>query len=295
MDSIFRKFYRGLYQKTNGFIPSQPINEAFYPGDFFQIKKGEIIILGNIFRDGLVDEESCKIEYEKKLNPADWIISEGVTTDLSDSHQGNNKILAFEDQGSCYFQGAHPEAIKIQNWKAIEQALIIKLTQTYYSFREVYVITESVMMNDWTLAVAGAKNAEMVFSLESKKLKLADIFSNEPLKPIQTRDIEYYHRNSKRIPNFFKAKKLDIQSTSQASFISEFMNKRQGHHEWAKDFYEVHLDSNYDDFADSNIEKVNILDILTANQLNPNTALTYFTWVDTNLDDIEKLFVQAGE
>ena len=36
--------------------------------------------------------------------------------------------------------------------------------------------------------------------------------------------------------------------------------------------------------------KSSILDMLQVNELNPNTALLYFDWADTNLDDIEKMF-----
>jgi hypothetical protein len=36
------------------------------------------------------------------------------------------------------------------------------------------------------------------------------------------------------------------------------------------------------------------LDMLQCNELNPNTALLYFKWVDANLDDVEKLFGAYG-
>jgi hypothetical protein len=36
------------------------------------------------------------------------------------------------------------------------------------------------------------------------------------------------------------------------------------------------------------------LDMLQSNELNPNTALSYFKWADANLDDIEKLFGSYG-
>ena len=40
--------------------------------------------------------------------------------------------------------------------------------------------------------------------------------------------------------------------------------------------------------------QASILDMLQANELNPNTALLYFRWSDANLDDIEKLFTAYG-
>ena len=39
---------------THGFIPTKPLNQNVYPGDFFQIINGEFIVLGNIFRKKVV-------------------------------------------------------------------------------------------------------------------------------------------------------------------------------------------------------------------------------------------------
>jgi hypothetical protein len=37
-----------------------------------------------------------------------------------------------------------------------------------------------------------------------------------------------------------------------------------------------------------------ILDMLGANELNPNKALHYFKWAEANMDDVEKLFISYG-
>lgn len=49
MDNIYRNFYRNVYLRSGGYIPSHPLGCAIFPGDFFQIRNGHIVILGNIF------------------------------------------------------------------------------------------------------------------------------------------------------------------------------------------------------------------------------------------------------
>ncbi|HET6992936.1 MAG TPA: hypothetical protein VFJ43_16510, partial [Bacteroidia bacterium] len=62
--------------RTGGFIPTKPLNQNVYPGDFFQIINGEMIALGNIFLKGVVDNDNVEIGYGTKLNPANWNFSD---------------------------------------------------------------------------------------------------------------------------------------------------------------------------------------------------------------------------
>src|SRR6218665_4057112 len=69
MNNTFRNFYRSFYMRTGGFIPTAPLNQLVFPGDFFQIRNGEMIVFGNIFRSQLVEPAETKLEYGLNQNP----------------------------------------------------------------------------------------------------------------------------------------------------------------------------------------------------------------------------------
>lgn len=306
MSSVFKKFYRSFYNRTSGFIPTKPLNQNMYPGDFFQIRNGEIIMLGNIYRNGIVGKEECILHNGITLNAASWNFSEGVTKPYSGRDQGNNiidgefkfckQVLAFDSLGSFFFCGQHPESVKIINWNEIERELIIKLTQIIYSFRELYVVTESAVASEWTLAVAGSDKAELEIATESESFGLVDLFADVNAKTIQAREIEYYHKETKKKPSFFKAKKLVVQQGKLDVFISELIRQNAEKVDWASSFfeYDFHHDTIHFPSSISTDARACVLDMLQANQLNPNTALSYFKWEDTNLDDVEKMFTVHG-
>jgi hypothetical protein len=305
MNSSFKNFYRNFYLSTAGFLPSKPLVHSLFPGDFFQIRNGEIIVLGNVFRYNIVDSINCKIGYGIKLNPAGWNLSDGLSKPYSGRGSGqgaiegefefSRQILSFSKRGSFLFKGSNPESVKIQNWNEIQQELIIKLTQTYYSFRELYFVTECATTADWTLAIAGAESAELEIATNSDSFGLVDIFGHHEAKTVQSKDIEYYHREHKRKPNFFRAKKLVVQENKLDVFINELISKRENQNEWAGDFYDYdfHFEDPYSSYVPVGAQ-ASVLDMLHANELNPNTALLYFKWADANLDDIEKLFISHG-
>ncbi|NHN24921.1 hypothetical protein FIA58_004450 [Flavobacterium jejuense] len=301
MNSIYKKFYRTFYTRTN-YIPSKPLNKTLFPGDFFHIINGEMIILGNIFSANIVDTKTIDFDHNVKLNIDSWKFSDGVTKPYSGRGTGNNaidgvfefskQILAFESCGSFFFTSNEPEAVKIKNWSELKNELIIKLTQTYFSFRELYLITETASTSDWTLAISSSKNGELEIAVDTENFGLVDIFGHSSSKTIQSKDIEYYNRQSERKPSFFKAKKLVEQNETLQVFIDELIYQRTLLNRWGKDFYKYNLNANHEhDIDNLNNAQISILDLLPGNQLNPNTALLYFKWVDTSLDDIEKLFV----
>lgn len=305
MEKVYRNFYRNFYLNTGGFIPTRSLNQNTYPGDFFQIRNGEIIALGNIFRDGIIDPELCRFSYGLKLSMAGWSFGDGVTKPYSGRGVGNGaiggefefskQILAFAGGGSFFFRGNNPESVKIANWNDFQQQLIIKLTQTIYSFREIYIVSEVASMSDWTLAVASTGSAELEIATDNENFGLVDIFGHYSAKTIQSKDIEFYYRESKRKPCFFKARKLVVQDDRREVFISELITRTQGRDKWASDFFDY--DFNYDETGITHIRdgtQPSVLDMLQTNQLNPNTALHYFRWTDANLDDVEKLFLNYG-
>jgi len=301
MNNVFRQFYNSFYVKTNGFIPTMPLNLKVYPGDFFQIKNGEMIVLGNIFRNGVIDLDEVDLEYGVKLNPANWEFSKGVTKPYSGRSSGQSnlegdfnftrQILAFENRGSFSFKGRNPEVVKYSNWREIQQELIIKLTQVYYSFRELYLVTDVATTEDWTLAIAGTDNAELEIAIDSEDFGLVNIFGHEKSNTVQAKDIEYYNREKHRNPVFFKAQKLVVQNEKIDVFINELIQESASKGEWVESFfdYNFHKETSY--FSPSqSIAETCILEMLRSNELNPNTALLYFGWDDASMDDIELFF-----
>lgn len=305
MENVFRNYYRQCYLRTGGFIPAMPLGQNMLPGDFFQLRNGQMILLGNIFRNGLIDPDNLVISRNIPLNQAAWEISEGVSKAYSgrSARQGpvegsfefSKQLLVFANRGSFLFKGQSPQSLRIDNWHDWQQALIIKLTTSVFSFREVYVVTESAAPSGWTLAVAGDEEAELEIATESENFGLVDIFGHHAARTIQSKDIEYYHRDEKKKPVFFKAKKLAVQEDRMQVFISELIARSQQYNEWASSFYncDFHYDHRFS-YEQEQYLRAGLLDMLQANELNPNTALLYFKWVDTTMDDVEKLFTCYG-
>lgn len=305
MESAYLNFYRNFYARTGGFMLTKPLNQVLYPGDFFQIRNGEMIVLGNIFRDGVVVAQDVEFGYGIKLNPSNWNFSDGISKPYSGRGSGRSpidgefefskQVIAFGQRGSFFFKTNEPEAVKIMNWSAIQQQLIIRMTQTLFSFRELYIVTEIATTADWTLAIAGSENAELEIATDSENFGLVDIFGHHSAKTMQSKEIEYYHREGHRRPSFFKAKKLVVQDEQLDVFVSDLIGQMAERDTWASGFYdyEFYHDTSYV----SNVPvaaHISMLDMLQANQLNPNTALLYFKWADANMDDVEKLFLSYG-
>lgn len=306
MDRIYKNFYRQFYLKTGGFIPTKPLNQSLFPGDYFQIKNGEIALLGNLYRNTIVSPQEVDLSAVISLNASNWNFSDGITKPYSGRGHGHGaiegqfefskQVLAFANKGSFFFRAEEPQSIKINNWNEIQQQLIIKLTQSLFSFRELYIVTESATAAHTTLAVASDRDAELELASDTENFGLVDIFGHHTTKTIQSKDIDYYHRETKRKSAYFKAKKLIVQDEKLAYFISDFINKTYNYSEWIDRFFESNFHNDIDYSSQMIMQNAQgyFLDMLQSNELNPNTALLYFKWADANLDDIEKLFGTYG-
>ncbi|CAD0007533.1 hypothetical protein [Flavobacterium chungangense] len=306
MDLIYKNYYRHFYLKTGGFLPTKPLNKNLFPGDYFQIKNGTITLLGNLYRNGILSPDEVNLSPVIKLNPSSWSFSDGISKPYSGRGFGNSaiegqfefskQVLAFANKGSFIFRAAEPESMKIENWNDIQQQLIIKLTQTIFSFRELYIVTESATAANTTLAVAGEVNAELELASDSENFGLVDIFGHDNTKTIQSKDIDYYHRETKKKPAYFKAKKLVVQDDKLTYFISDFLNKTYNSSQWTDTFFDSNFHNDIDYSSQMMMQNAQgyFLDMLQSGELNPNTALLYFKWADTTLDDVEKLFESYG-
>lgn len=305
MESIYRNFYRTFYNRTGGFVPTQPYMGNMYPGDFFQIKAGEIVVLGNIFRKGLIRDDAISFGKGIPAPSVGWAFSDGMTKSYAGRGTGQGyttndteftrQVINFSARGSFFFKANQPESLRMLNWGDVQEELIIKMTQALYSFRELYIVTESAVATDWTLAVSATENGELEIATEETSLNHVDIFGHHKTKTILSRDIEFYHHENKRKPSFFKAKKLVVQDEKVNLFVSDLINSRETHHEWAGSFFEYQF-QHEPGYLSTGVTRssAGILDMLQANELNPSTAMLYFRWNEMDLDDIEKLFINYG-
>lgn len=307
MNSLTKDFYTNCYVKTGGFIPSSPLNAALFPGDFFQIHNGMVWVLGNIFKKGLVDRDDMVIQERESLNEASWNFSHGMRkvyagkskselSTLDVDFEYSKQILAFDGPGSFVFNGTKPEAMRIDNWSHIADSLIIKLTQSFYSFREVYVVTECASTSHWRLAVSGSDKGELELAIEEEDFGMLDLFGHEKSKIVQSRDIEIHMHIDKRMPSFFKAKRLTVQEHNLETFMSDLISERSNHLNWGCNYFDGGFENDSDGIpmAAHGYNNANLLDLLAANELNPNTALSYFKWTNTSLDDVMKFFDANG-
>ena len=142
------------------------------------------------------------------------------------------------------------------------------------------------------LYISGAEHGELEIATDSENFGLVDIFGHHSSKTIQSKEIEFYQRETGRTPNFFKAKKLAVQDEKIENFINSLLLQSQSANEWASSFfdYEFDYDTTYHNTSQRHAQ-ASVLDMLKANELNPASALLYFKWADASLDDIEKLFL----
>ncbi len=303
MNSIYQPFYQRLNQSTGGYFPIIPLGFQIFPGDFFQIRNGQIILLGNIFNPRMVGYFERDFEEDLMLNESNWQISKGMSkpyagrgsgqTPIDGVFEFSKQVIAFEERGSFIFKGSQPRSLKLANWNEIQAELIIKMTQTYYSFREVYVVSEVASLANWTLAIAGKENAELEIASEVESFGLVDIFGHETSRSIQSRDVDFYEHEKNRKWSFFKAKKLVVQEGVQDYFISDLLKKRRLASNWSATFFPIEIVEDQlwlPDHYHVN-GRASLLDLLQANQLNPNTALEYFKWRNADLVDLETVFL----
>ncbi len=299
MNNIYKRFYRDFYLKTGGFIPTIPFNQTINLGDIFQIRNGDLILLGNIFRIFSINTEN--FQYGNKLNSSNWEFSKGVTKPYSIRENSENEIkeefefkkltLAFDSFRSFSFRGNNPKSSKILNWNDISEELIVKLTASHYSFRELYLVTETATTSDWTMAVANSKDAELEIATNSGNFGLVDIFGNLNSKTIRSKNIEYYHQESKRNPTFYKAKKLVLQNDKIETLMNELQHNPDNINAWANDFFDYNFQLEPNNSSGiSGGEKFSLGEMIKSNEFNISNSLDYFMWIDAILDDIDKLF-----
>ncbi|MCC6370079.1 MAG: hypothetical protein IT236_03635 [Bacteroidia bacterium] len=298
MNKLYHNFYRKLYLKTGGFLPAAPLSLNVFPGDFFQIRNGEMQVLGNLFRKNILNGQEVALLPEINLSEQTWSLSDmsleyanGIElsqhaeSTLSLNEKQSNLILS----GDFTFRANHPQSIKIKNWGDIEQTLIIKLTQTHYSFRDVYVVTESASASSFSLEIKNNENIDPYDNSNAGATKPEITDLSEPKNSQQKNN--FFYKENKRRPLFFKAKKLVLFDEKKEVFVQSLMNESIGAIDWAKDFFKnsFELEQKTEPRSFQNTSE-SLPDMLPPNELNANTVLTFFKWADLSFDDIDKFF-----
>ncbi len=291
------KFYRECYLQT-GWIPMQPLVRPIGLGDVCQIHHGCFQPLMNIDQISLI--EDTLVSPKIILNPIDWRVNDGVQQTFCSTERvvqeaafetqicegesveqevydnysyWTKQVLSFAHKGSFLFHGDLPECRLILNWHKIMDDAILKLTQTHYTFRDIYVVTGVATVDDWGLAISGEPHAQLDMSAETQNTDLFNLISHKTAKTDQCKNISAYEKSNNQTAYFFKAKKL---------VISDEMHDR----------YLIRLLENQRDLSEraiANWFNNNLLNLIKANELNLATTMNFFNWVDASLDDVERL------
>lgn len=298
MNDLYKKFVVKSYLSTGGFTPFIPNLVHILPGDFFQIEKGQLKVLGNLFKDGILDKRDVDLQYDIHQYDENWDLSEGVDKpffgqkNIQGEFQEEEKSVRafrFECPGSFFFQGKNPKSVKISNWDYLKDQLIIKMTQVLFSFREVYLVTESAYLDQWMLAVANSREAELELRVQMQE-NGPDLFGHVDAKALYAKHIECYKRGSRTSLPFFKAKRLSARDTRNSLASIDAISSENALVGWANDAFDFDFRIEDQLSAPKKYSQIAFIDQLRANELNPTTALEFFHWTDFNLDDIENLF-----
>lgn len=271
-----KQFYRQCYLQTGGWIPVTSPNQQIELGDFCQIKVEQLRCLGNILSLRLV--EDVLISENLSLDSDNWRLNEGVSqifcaTEQQQNSEWTNQVLEFEHQGSFFFYGGNPTCQLILNFSHFKDDITVKLTQSEFNFRDIYVITGVTTVDDWALAIAGKAKAQLKTTTQIRASDYFDLLIHQSSMAEQSNDIAIYQKHNEMPTSFFKAKKLVLKDHKKEYFLKEILCREQT---MAPQTLSSWLNSD-------------LLDRVEANELNLGTCLDFFTWVDVSLDDVEKL------
>lgn len=273
-------FYTDSYLKT-GWLPMQPLTHRVAIGDIGQIRQGRFKPLLNIVDAHLV--EPLSVSRIIPLATNDWKLSQGAQQSFSEirsmesedgeQYSQTRQVLEFAHPGSFMFHADEVGAQLLLNWNLIRDDLTLKLTQLHYGFREAYVVTAVATMSDWGLVVAGQSGARLEMSAAFDSTDRFLLLSHRSASVDQCHGIASYDVGHDQVAHFFKAKKLVISDEMHDRYLHQVVENP------------THLrPSDVANWLDADL-----LDLVRNNELNLNTCMKYFSWVDISLDDVTRL------
>jgi len=276
-----QEYYRQCYLHTGGWIPVNPSSPSIALGDFCTLQRCELRPLGNITADLRLSENTL-VSPELPLSPSDWKLQHAVSqvfteTERSDSENDlgskTRQVLEFEAAGGFVFHGHNPRCTVLLNWSQIVDEITIGLTQSHYAFREVYVITGVASVCPWSLTIAGKAGAKLETFTRKTNADVFSLITDETCQVVSKADISTHARSHEQPLRFIRGKRLVMSNWASEALLERLI---ANHEEGRIEFLSNWIDQN----------KFNAVQ---ENELNLATCLKYFDWVNTSLDDVERL------
>lgn len=274
---FYSAFIRDSYLQT-GWIPMYPFGQNIANGDVFQIQNQQMLSLLNIQQLGLTHPE--KYSDFISLREHDWPESFACVQTLNkyfseQTDQGISQLrqqhYAFQQSGGYLFKGKNPQGRFLLNWHKIADELIVKLTQSKFTFQEVYVVTDVAEMRHWGLAIAAHADAELHLLAESERSTC--LFDAENCQMTDSRYLSEYQHHQDRPLYFFRAKKLVLSAKKHDEYLAEML----------------HNDGVMQTSYHKNWLQTSLLNLASSNELNINTCMDFFDWQEVGLDEVVKL------
>ncbi|CAM4139472.1 hypothetical protein [Pseudoalteromonas byunsanensis] len=272
---IYKDFFFDSYNDS-GWIPVHPFGLQAELGDVFQIHQGRMLTLLNAGCDlDLVNHIHANEAFP--LRNDDWRHARNclkvddsliVEQQFEEQSVKRQQTFRFDKAGAYLFYGDNPMATYMRNWSQVAPELIVKLTQSKYTFREAYVVTAVARMSRWGLAIAATEGAELM--LEGEREHSLCLFEQQRCNITNSSGLAFFEHNDERPMHFFKAKKLTISDRKFDEYLHEL---------YKRGTYKPQLP--IDNWLHSNL-----LSLSTTEQLNINTCQDFFQWQDATLDDV---------
>lgn len=275
-----KMFHRDCYVNT-GWLPMHPLVRGLAVGDVCQLRQGRLQPRLNVVDAGLV--ERLKVSRPIPLDPVDWGFGQGVQQSLCETRwsvdgdgerrASTRQVLEFARAGAFMFHAGAAHARLLTNWNEIRDDVTLKLTQLHYGFRDVYVVSGIVTADDWALACAAQAGARLEMTTALDSCDRYSLFSHRSASSEQCHGIAALERSDGRPAHFFKAKKLVLSDATHDHYLGQLLDGAAA--------------GRTPDL--SNWLAAPLLDLVKTNELNLNTSIGFFSWVDLTLDDVERL------
>lgn len=275
--NVNSEFFRDTYLHS-GWIPMYPFGQMINSGDVFQIQNGQLLSLFNIAQLDLTRPEV--IRGDLPLREQDWPHTSGclqINNNVYDevTESGGTRYrqqhYRFERPGAYLFSGRNPSGQFMMNWHHLSEELIVKLTQSKFTFQEVYVVTATAQIPQWGLAIADRSDAELRLSAQTESEYC--LFLSESCRITDSSYMSVYEHSHTRPLYFFQAKKLILSDQKYDHYLRELLLKEED--------MSMHYTKNW--------LQSSLLNLATSNELNISTCMDFFQWQDANLDDVVRL------
>lgn len=306
--NVFQNFYRDLFFRTKGYVFNWPTDKKLKIGDFFVLRPGGMGIIGNIYEryfqldfehqyhDQLMHFDSPVLEPFLESNdhwhhfvpPEDlWYFKQGCKTkyrskvflephdEKIDAAAVNTYTAKLAEPGSYFFSASSPHYFRMPHFIKIHKEIIRRLTTQFYNFRDVYLITEVCMANDFSIGVSHKHNAELVISTadyyEGDLVEL--LMSEGRIEVEKTNGLSYVKFREKGGVIAFKAMKMGLSLKARESITDMIYNSA------VPEIYKY------------SVEMINhdLFHFFPSIEINPGNANEYFSWSDMTQEDVSQL------